>query len=100
MLRLLQDLSTRQHWPLQLTVGHCDHRVRPDSADNAAHVQQCCQGLGLPFMQAVADRQQGHWSEVSDTQVVKSGSKHVQTAWAAVCMSPSVVFGGIRPWLL
>lgn len=65
MLRLLHDLNQQQHWPLQLVVGHCDHRVRPDSADNAAHVQRCCEDLGVPYMQAVADRPVGHWSEVS-----------------------------------
>jgi tRNA(Ile)-lysidine synthase len=64
MLRLLLDLSQRQLWPLHLVVGHCDHRVRPDSADNAAHVARCCEALGLPYMQAVADREQGHWAEV------------------------------------
>lgn len=64
MLRLLHDLSQQQHWPLRLVVGHCDHRVRPDSADNAAFVQQYCEVLGLPYMQAVADRRIGHWAEV------------------------------------
>lgn len=70
MLRLLLDLSQRQLWPLQLLVGHCDHRVRPDSADNAAHVARSCHVLGLPYVQAVADREQGHWAEVSLTVAV------------------------------
>lgn len=64
MLRLLHDLSQQQHWPLWLVVGHCDHRVRPDSGEAAAHVQRFCEALGLPYKQAVADRQTGHWPEV------------------------------------
>jgi hypothetical protein len=64
MLRLLHDLSQQQHWPLRLVVGHCDHRVRPDSGEAAAHVQRFCESLGLPYKQAVADRQTGHWPEV------------------------------------
>ena len=64
MLVLLHDLSQQQHWPLQLVVAHCDHRVRPDSDDNAAHVQRCCEEMGLPYTQAVAERAVGHWPEV------------------------------------
>lgn len=67
MLRLLHDLHQKQHWSLHLVVGHCDHRVRPDSAANAAHVQQFCEALGLPYLQAVADREPGHWPEVRDS---------------------------------
>lgn len=64
MLRLLHDLNEQRHWPLQMVVGHCDHRVRPDSGANAAHVQQYCEALGLQYLQAVADREPGHWPEV------------------------------------
>lgn len=64
MLTLLHDLSQQGHWPLQLVVAHCDHRVRPDSGDNAAHVQRASEALGLTYLQATADRDQGHWPEV------------------------------------
>lgn len=64
MLRMLHDLS-QKHWPLRLVVGHCDHRVRPDSAENAEHVRAAASGvLALPYMQVQADRQPGHWAEV------------------------------------
>jgi len=70
MLRMLHDLS-QKHWPLRLVVGHCDHRVRADSAENAAHVRAAASGvLGLPYMQVQADRQQGHWAEVSVPDLV------------------------------
>lgn len=64
MARLLYDLSQKHHWPLQLTVAHCDHRVRPDSQETAQHVRRFAAALKLPFMLAVADREQGHWPEV------------------------------------
>lgn len=92
MLRLLHDLSQQQHWPLRLVVGHCDHRVRPDSGEAAAHVQRFCETLGLPCKQAVADRQTGHWPEVCRMSGVFrepgplsmhhcSGCMWVQCAW-------------------
>ncbi|MFZ4639636.1 MAG: tRNA lysidine(34) synthetase TilS [Nodosilinea sp.] len=46
LLRLLLDLQPHWHW--QLRVGHCDHRWRPDSAQNAAFVADLCQGWGIP----------------------------------------------------
>lgn len=45
LLRLLQDLQRLHHWSLQ--VFHGDHRWRPDSAANAAHVQSLCTAWGL-----------------------------------------------------
>lgn len=92
MLRLLHDLSRQQHWPLRLVVGHCDHRVRPDSGEAAAHVQRFCEDLGLPYKQAMADRQTGHWPEVCGMRGVLrepdllsmhhcSGCMWVQCAW-------------------
>lgn len=46
LLRLLLDLQPHWHWQLQ--VGHCDHRWRLDSADNAAFVTGLCQDWGIP----------------------------------------------------
>ena len=46
LLRLLQDLQRLHHWSLQ--VFHGDHRWRPDSGANAAHVQSLCARWGLP----------------------------------------------------
>ena len=54
LLRLLQDLQRLHHWSLQ--VFHGDHRWRPDSAANAAHVQSLCATWGLPCHLEVAGR--------------------------------------------
>ncbi|KAF6265067.1 hypothetical protein COO60DRAFT_1113854 [Scenedesmus sp. NREL 46B-D3] len=55
LLRLLLDVQ--QQWPLQLSVAHCDHRMRPDAAANAAFVRQQVQQLGLDYREAVAEQQ-------------------------------------------
>ena len=52
LLRLLQDLQRLHHWSLQ--VFHGDHRWRPDSGANAAHVQSLCAMWGLPCHLVVA----------------------------------------------
>uniref|UniRef100_UPI000471D691 tRNA lysidine(34) synthetase TilS n=1 Tax=Candidatus Synechococcus spongiarum TaxID=431041 RepID=UPI000471D691 len=52
LLRLLQDLQRLHHWSLQ--VFHGDHRWRPDSGANAAHVQSLCAAWGLPCHLEVA----------------------------------------------
>lgn len=44
--RLLADLRTQWQW--QLTIAHCDHGWRPDSAANAAAVEALAQGWQLP----------------------------------------------------
>ena len=54
LLRLLQDLQRLHHWSLQ--VFHGDHRWRPDSGANAAHVQSLCSAWGLPCHLEVAGR--------------------------------------------
>jgi tRNA(Ile)-lysidine synthase len=65
LLRLLHDLSTQQHWPLQLVVAHCNHRVRPDADAAAAHVAAFAAAHQLPFHESVAQRSStGHWPEV------------------------------------
>ena len=54
LLRLLQDLQRLHHWSLQ--VFHGDHRWRPDSGANAAHVQSLCATWGLSCHLEVAGR--------------------------------------------
>ena len=57
LLRLLRDLQRLHHWSLQ--VFHGDHRWRPDSGANAAHVQSLCTTWGLTCHLAVAPRLPG-----------------------------------------
>jgi tRNA(Ile)-lysidine synthase len=45
--------SGARHW--RLTVAHLDHRLRPDSASDAAFVREACSALGLRFVGAEAD---------------------------------------------
>lgn len=47
------DLADRWDW--QLTIGHCDHRWRDDSADNAHFVANLAQTWGVPYYQRTAD---------------------------------------------
>ena len=46
LLKLLLDLQPKWGW--RLTVGHCNHRWRPDSDANADHVRQLAASFGLP----------------------------------------------------
>ena len=52
LLQLLLWLRDEYHWQLQ--VGHCDHRWREDSAQNAAHVKLVAENWGLECMVATA----------------------------------------------
>jgi tRNA(Ile)-lysidine synthase len=52
LVQLLLDL--RAHWHWQLAIAHCNHRWRPDSDDNAAHVQSLAQNWQLPYYSATA----------------------------------------------
>ena len=47
------DLADRWDW--QLTIGHCDHRWRDDSADNARFVADLAKTWGVPYHQRTAD---------------------------------------------
>jgi tRNA(Ile)-lysidine synthase len=52
LLKLLVDLQAKWHWRLQAV--HCDHRWRPDSAANAAFVQDLCHRWGVPIQVVTA----------------------------------------------
>ena len=52
LLQLLQDLRRLHYWSLQ--VFHGDHRWRPDSGTNAAHVRSLCATWGIPCHLEVA----------------------------------------------
>jgi len=54
---VLLDLlySVREQYGFQLQVAHLDHRIRPQSGDDACFVQQRCAELGIPCQVEVAD---------------------------------------------
>ncbi len=47
LAKLLQMQQAKYDW--RLTIAHCDHRWREDSAANADHVRQLAQSWGLDF---------------------------------------------------
>ena len=53
LAQLLLDLQSLWDW--QLSIVHCDHRWRSDSADNARHVRSLAQTWGLPYYEVVAE---------------------------------------------
>jgi len=42
-------IFARAKWDWKLAIGHCDHKWRVDSTDNALHVQKLASDWGLPF---------------------------------------------------
>ncbi|MFH7245799.1 MAG: tRNA lysidine(34) synthetase TilS [Spirulina sp.] len=53
MLKFLVDLQPKWHW--RLWAVHCDHGWRPDSAENAAFVENLCQSWSIPCQVIAAD---------------------------------------------
>ncbi len=53
LAQLLVDLQPKWQW--QLAIAHCDHRWRPDSAENAVFVQQQAQSWQLPCWTVTAE---------------------------------------------
>lgn len=72
LLRLLIDLQRESSkgktapWPLQLVVGHCDHNMRADSAQNAAFVRDQTLRMGsfLQFRRVAAAGVQQHSMQI------------------------------------
>jgi len=54
LAQILVDLAPRWDW--QLTIAHCDHGWRDDSAENAAFVAQLAQIWGVPYCQRTANQ--------------------------------------------
>ncbi len=53
LAQLLLDLQPL--WAWDLSIVHCDHRWRSDSADNARHVRSMAQTWELPYHEVVAE---------------------------------------------
>ena len=69
LLQLLCEM--RKHLQLKLAVAHCDHRVRPDSQDNAAFVEAAAVRMKLPFALRVAEDGQDLSKEVRQAASMK-----------------------------
>lgn len=57
LLRILHHLAPKQGW--DLIVGHVDHQLRPDSAQDAEFVARLASKLGLAFLERRVEVQQG-----------------------------------------
>ena len=96
LLRLLQDLQRLHHWSLQ--VFHGDHRWRPDSGANAAHVQSLCAKWGLPCHLEVAGRLPGEaaarqWRYGCATALCRRlGCGHLVTGHTATDRAETLLF--------
>ena len=91
MARLLHDLSRKWNW--RLTLGHCDHAWRPDSAANAQHIQRTAQDWGLPCVTRAAQEGSGvseaaarRWRYEALTGMAEEvGCSYVTTGNAVAC---------------
>ena len=55
LLDILDALARSGRLPLTLAIAHFDHRLRPESADEAQFVLQLAERLGYPFCSGQAD---------------------------------------------
>ncbi|MDX1682277.1 MAG: tRNA lysidine(34) synthetase TilS [Phycisphaeraceae bacterium] len=55
LLRALAALAPRRRWRLDLTVGHIDHNLRPDSDADARFVAELADQLNLPVQARTLD---------------------------------------------
>ncbi len=53
LAQLLLDLQSLWDW--ELSIVHCDHRWRSDSAQNANHVRRLAQTWNLPYHEVIAE---------------------------------------------
>lgn len=96
LLRLLQDLQRLHHWSLQ--VLHGDHRWRPDSAANAAHVQSLCTAWGLTCHLEVASHLPSeavarHWRYARAIALSRQlGCGHLVTGHTATDRAETLLF--------
>lgn len=52
LMRLLLDLQPKWGW--ELAIAHCNHRWRPDAADNAAYMEEVAQAWQVPYFCKIA----------------------------------------------
>lgn len=102
LAQLLVDLQPKWGW--RLRVAHCDHRWRPDSGANAAHVAQLAAGWGLPchIEQAATDLPKTEaaartWRyQVFSRQALAHGGQTVVTGHTATDRAETVLYNLVR----
>lgn len=101
LLSLLRDLQPKWKW--SLAIAHCDHRWRPDSAENAAHVLALATGFGIPAHCEVADPPPSteadarQWRYRVFTQIAQTnGYTHVVTGHTASDRAETLLYNLVR----
>ena len=101
LARLLSDLSPKWQWSLGLV--HCDHRWRPDSAENSTHVLQLARSWDIPAWAAIAESPPDseaaarQWRYETFSQLASShGYSYVVTGHTASDRAETVLYNLIR----
>ncbi|HEY9762974.1 MAG TPA: tRNA lysidine(34) synthetase TilS [Trichocoleus sp.] len=101
LLKLLVDL--RDKWGWSLLVVHCDHRWRPDSAENADFVKRLTEQWQVPYEGAIADpipRSEAaarQWRyQVFESFALSQGYSHVVTGHTATDRAETLLYNLIR----
>ncbi len=101
LLKLLVDLQPQWHW--RLWAVHCDHRWRPDSAENAAFVANLCQNWGVPCQVITAETQptteaaarQWRYKVLGDAAQTL-GATHIATGHTATDRAETLLYNLLR----
>ncbi len=101
LLKLLVDLQPKWHW--RLHVAHCDHGWRPDSADNAAFVQDLCRQWAIPCQvfgaevvpQTEAEARQWRYTVLGDWARAQ-GYSHIATGHTATDRAETLLYNLLR----
>jgi tRNA(Ile)-lysidine synthase len=101
LLKLMVDLQPKWQW--QVIAVHCDHRWRPDSADNAAFVVDLAQRWGVPCRVERAESVPGseaaarQWRYgVFEALALESGCSHVVTGHTATDRAETLLYNLVR----
>ncbi|MBD0269190.1 MAG: tRNA lysidine(34) synthetase TilS [Cyanobacteria bacterium Co-bin8] len=101
LLKLMADLQPKWRW--QIEAVHCDHRWRPDSADNAAFVVDLAQQWGISCRVVQAETVPGseaaarHWRYgVFESLALELSCSHVVTGHTATDRAETLLYNLIR----
>lgn len=101
LLKLLVDLQPKWHWAMQAV--HCDHRWRPDSAENAAFVSQVCHGWGIACQVVTATQSPKTeaaartWRyDVFSQVATTAGATHIVTGHTATDRAETLLYNLVR----
>ncbi len=101
LIQLLRHLQPKWNW--RIAIAHCDHRWRPDSADNAAFVAHLAQAWSLPCHLEIAphppksEAAARQWRyQVFETLAVTHGYEAVATGHTASDRAETLLYNLIR----